>query len=89
MKNRWKGIDMHRVVDFRKHRKNLLVIEKSIQCTDEDKIILHDALVYIEDYLDVKLHLKTFYIGICSTIRYFDPRRNYLYLKNMLLDIIV
>lgn len=87
IKSRWNDVDIPRVEAFRKQRRNLLAVEKNINSLDKNKIILNDALVYIEDYLNNKLHIRTFYIGM-KYHKTLYPNKNYLYLKNILMDIV-
>ena len=83
----WNNIDIHRMIDLRKHRKNLLAIQTNIDCIGENKVVLKDALAYIEDYLNNKFHLRTFYIGI-KYHKTLYSYKNYFYLKNILLDLV-
>lgn len=86
IKNRYINNDCQRVVAFKKHRKNLLAI-RNTACSVEHKIIFDDALTYIDDYIKNKVHLKTFYVGLkYNSLLY--PHKNYLYIKNIILDII-
>jgi len=85
-KKRWNHIDCHRVIVFRKHLQNLLAI-KNTPCLEKYTPVLNDAIAYFEDYLANQLHLKMFYIGL-KRHKTVHPHKNYLFLKNFLLDII-
>lgn len=87
IKNRWNNNNTQRVVTFRVQKKNLLAIKNNIQFNDEKKVVLNDALAYIEDYLNYKLHLKTFYIGM-KYHKVLYPYKNYMFMQNILMDII-
>ncbi len=87
MKNRYADIDFYRVVGYRKHLKNLYLLKQNMQCDKIDKGVVEDAIRYFEDYLTNKVHLKTFLIGL-KYHKTLYPYKNYLYLKNILMDIV-
>ena len=85
--NRMNNIDIHRIVAFRTQKQNLLAIQNNTQLNEANKVVLNDALAYIEDYLSNKLHLKTFYIGM-KYHKILYTHKNYMFVKNVLMDII-
>ena len=85
--NRMNNIDIHRIVAFRTQKQNLLAIQNNTQINEANKVVLNDALAYIEDYLSNKLHLKTFYIGM-KYHKILYTHKNYMFVKNVLMDII-
>jgi len=57
------------------------------ECLSGYKTVLEDAITYFENYLNCKIHLKTFYISM-KYHKILYPYRNYLYAKNILMDIV-
>ncbi|WP_154806452.1 glycosyltransferase family 2 protein [Sulfurovum lithotrophicum] len=87
VKNRYRNMDFYRTVGYKKHLQNLYVLKKNPECLSGYQTVLSDTITYFENYLDQKIHLKTFYIGM----RYHKvlyPYKNYLYVKNILMDIV-
>ena len=87
IRNRYLKMDFYRVVGYRKHLENLYILRKIPQCTDIDKSVMDDAIAYFEDYLKHTVHLRTFIIGL-KYHKVLYPSKNYLYLKNILMDIV-
>jgi hypothetical protein len=87
IKNRYYNIDFHRVIAYKKHIKNLIAVKNNTEYVNGYNNILDDAITYFEDYLNNQVHIKTFFTGMkYSKVIY--PHKNYLYIRNLLLDII-
>lgn len=84
--NRLKNTDFHRATVYRKQKQNLHAI-KNIDCIREHSLIIDDAMLYFDNYLNNQIHIKTFFLGL-KYHKTLYPYKNYLYLKNFLLDII-
>lgn len=87
IKNRYYNIDFHRVIAYKKHIKNLMAVKNNTKYDNNYKNILNDAIIYFKDYLNNLFHIKTFLIGMKYNKDIY-PHRNYLYIKNLLLDIV-
>lgn len=62
-----------------------LLNEKSSIFSDSQKEIIHDCIVYHEDYINHFFHLRTFFIGLKYKNIYFN---NWFFYKNILRDLI-
>ncbi len=85
--NRWNSIDFNKIISYKKQLQNLRAIENNKEYIPEVKVILDDAIVYFEDYLEHKFHIKTFYISM-KYHKVLYPYKNYLFLKNIFMEII-
>jgi len=87
MKKRWQNQDFQRIIVSRKHLKNLYAARESGIFHSEYHSLLKDAILYYEDYLQKRIHIRTFLIGL-KYHKVLYPTKNYLFLKNILNDII-
>jgi len=72
---------------MKKNALQLHAIKEDGRCLLKDSVLLADAIAYADNYLKDKVHLKTFFIGLKYNL-FVYPRKNYFFLKNILLDII-
>lgn len=85
--NRWNEIDFKRVVAFREQLKNLQALKNNLNCFNQSEVPLKDVILYFEGYLNNKLYIRAFLVDMkYHKVRY--PHKNYLFLKNILMDII-
>jgi len=87
VKNRYLNRDFYRTVGYKNHLQNLYALKEDRECLSGYKTVLEDAITYFENYLNCKIHLKTFYISM-KYHKILYPYRNYLYAKNILMDIV-
>lgn len=84
--NRFRGKKIHRVIAYEKHLKNLNSIADVHVFKNEQQSII-DAKNYFENYLSSPIHLKTFLIGLKYSKNKYS-KKNYLYVRNILDDIV-
>ena len=80
-------LDFDRMIGIRKQRQNLLAIREGNIAVSIEKDYLEDLIAYFDDYLNHALHINSFVIGL-RYHKQFYPRNNYLFLKNILYDIV-
>ena len=84
---RLQGIKVIRVSIAEKQKQNLLALKKHPMCDQKLEPILNDAIDYFDNYLQSPFHLNSFKISL-KYHKAIYPYRNYLFLKNIIFDII-
>jgi len=87
VKKRHNNVEFQRIFLARKHINSLYALKHSNVYTEEYSDLLKDAILYFEDYVKNKVHLKAFLIGLKDR-KILYPQKNYFFLKNILFDIV-
>lgn len=85
--NRWNEVDFERIVASRKQLQNLQALKNNSNFFNQSEVPLEDVILYFEDYLNNKVHIRTFLLGM-KYHKALYPHKNYLFLKNILWDIV-
>ena len=85
--HRWNNVEFNRFIGAQRHLQNLHAFKNTPNCFNRSETLLNDVILYFEDYLNNRLHFKTFFISL-KYRKILYPHKNYLFLKNILMDII-
>lgn len=84
--NRLNNVPTNRLLDSKKQHQNLLAVQTK-KWTKQEASCIKDAMSYLDNYVHHLWHLRTFFIGL-KYHKVLYPFKNYLFLKNILMDIV-